>query len=93
VTKIVKEMINSLKPEGKAGRPPIVRHCPWCHAALNVTQMKQHRPQCARDHRDAPPQEPQGPTPDDLENQVLSVDPLERQRQIDQQEQDRVERS
>ena len=31
--------------------------------------------------------------PGDLENQELSSDPLERQRQLDQQEQDRIERS
>ncbi len=92
-------MIDSLKPRGKAGRPPVVRHCPFCHAALNVTQMKQHRPQCERDHRDAPPQEraeppmPARPTPGDLENQELSGDPLQRERQLDQQEQDRIERT
>ncbi|MGA3024289.1 MAG: hypothetical protein ABSF98_05925 [Bryobacteraceae bacterium] len=105
VTKIVKPIIDSLKPQGKAGRPPVVRHCPYCHAAMNVTAMKQHRPQCARDHRNAPPQErllppspplppmPPPPTPADLENQELSADPLQRERQLDQQEQDRIERT
>jgi hypothetical protein len=105
VTKIVKPMVDRLKPKGRAGRPPVVRHCPYCHTALNVTEMKQHRPQCARDHRNAPPQEqilppapaetpmPSPPTPDDLENQKLSSDPLKRERQLDQQEADRIERT
>jgi hypothetical protein len=91
-------MIDSLKPPGKVGRPAKVRHCPYCHTALNVTDMKQHRPQCARDHRNAPPQDaqppmPPPPTPDDLENQELSSDPRERVRQLDQQEADRIERT
>ncbi|MGA2184868.1 MAG: hypothetical protein ABSH47_17760 [Bryobacteraceae bacterium] len=94
MTKIVTPMVDSLKPQGKPGRPPVVRHCPYCHAALNVTEMKQHRPQCARDHRKAPPQQRvQPPTPGDLENQELSGDPLQRERQLDQQEQDRIERT
>jgi recombinational DNA repair protein (RecF pathway) len=81
-------MVDSLRPQAKLGRPPKVHHCPWCHAALNVTEMKRHRPQCARDHRNAPPQEPQ-----DLENQALSDSPLQRERQLDQQEQDRIQRT
>ena len=93
MTNIIKDMVDSMKPQTKAGRPAKVRHCPHCHAALNVTQMKRHRPQCERDHRNAPPQPPPGPTPDDLENQVLSDDPLQRQRQLDQREQDRIRRS
>jgi hypothetical protein len=36
---------------------------------------------------------PPPPTPDDLENQELSSDPLERERQLDQQEADRIERT
>ena len=98
MTKIVKPMIDSLKPQGKAGRRPIVRHCPHCHAALNVTQMKVHLPQCERDHKNALPQPPHQeppppPLPTDLENQELSRDPIERTRQLDQQEEDRIERT
>jgi len=103
VTEIIKPMVDSMKPQGKAGRPAKVKHCPYCHAALNVTQMKLHRPQCARDHRNVPPQAPvlpaappkvpMPPTPSDLENQELSRNPLERERQLDQQEQDRIERT
>ncbi|HWB95686.1 MAG TPA: hypothetical protein VG672_03265 [Bryobacteraceae bacterium] len=36
---------------------------------------------------------PPPPMPDDLENQILSSDPLERLRQLDQQEADRIERT
>ena len=91
-------MIDSLKPHGSPGRRPIVRHCPHCHAALNVTEMKAHLPRCERDHRNAPPQAPreQPPAPalpTDLENQDLSRNPIERTRQLDQQEQDRIERT
>jgi len=97
VTKIVKPMIDSLKPPVKKGRRPIVRHCPYCHAALNATQMRAHLPQCERDHGNAPPQarqqQPPAPLPGDLENQELSSDSLERTRQLDQEEQDRIERS
>lgn len=102
MTNIVKPMVDSLRPQGRVGRPPVVRHCPYCHVALNVTQMKRHRPQCERDHRNAPPQQrvqpptpplPPPPTPGDLENQVLSADPLQKERQLDQQEQDRIERT
>ena len=105
MTKIIQPMVDSLRPHGKPGRPPKVHHCPYCHAALNVTQMKQHRPQCERDHRSAPPQErilppappeppmPAPPTPDDLENQELSQNPLRREGQLDQQEADRIERT
>jgi hypothetical protein len=101
LTKIVQPIVDGLKPSGKAGRPPLVRHCPYCHTALNVTEMKRHRPQCARDHRSAPPQPrvqpqppvPPPPTPEDLENQVPAADPLQRERQLDQQEQDRIERT
>ena len=88
MTNIVKPIVDGLLPRARAGRPPKVHHCPYCQTAMNVTEMKRHRPQCARDHRNAPPQEQQ-----DLENQVLSDDPLQRQRQLDQQEQDRIERT
>ena len=98
MTKIIKPMIDSLKPQGRPGRRPLVRHCPHCHAALNVTQMKAHLPQCEREHRNAPPQPPHqepppAPLPADLENQELSRNSLERTRQLDQQEQDRIERT
>jgi hypothetical protein len=36
---------------------------------------------------------PPPPTPEDLENQVPAADPLQRERQLDQQEQDRIERT
>jgi len=86
LTKIVKPIIDSLQPRARAGRPPKVHTCPYCQIAMNVTEMKRHRPQCARDHHNAPPQ-------GDLENQILSDDPLQRQRQLDQQEQDRIQRT
>ena len=87
---VVKRIVDPLKPRAKAGRPPVVRNCPYCQVAMNATEMRQHMPQCQRDFKDAPPQDT---TQDDLENQILSDDPLERQRQLDQQEQDRIQRS
>ena len=95
---ITTKIIDPLKPAGKAGRPPIVRHCPYCHLAMSVTAMRKHRPACAREHVNAPPQPPREPAPEpslptDLQNQIPSEDPLERLRQIDEQEQERIERS
>jgi len=89
VSKIVKPIVDPLKPRGKAGRPPVVRPCPYCHVAMNATRMRKHMPQCERDRQTTP----QPPTPDDLEAQTLSKDPLQRQRQLDQREQDRIRRS
>ena len=89
MTKIVKPIVDSLKPGSKAGRPPVVRHCPYCQAAMNTTAMRKHMPQCEQDQQPAP----QPPTPDDLEAQILSDDPLQRRRQLDQREQDRIQRS
>jgi len=88
---ITSDILSGLGPQSKRGRPPIVRHCPYCHVALNVTEMRRHRPACARDYKRAQPQPKVVPT--DLENQELSSDPLERLRQIEQQEADRIERS
>ena len=83
-------MIDSLKTPGKAGRRPIVRHCPYCHTALSATKMRAHLPQCERAHQTAPPQ---AALPADLENQELSRNPLQRTRQLEEQEQDRIERT
>jgi hypothetical protein len=44
-------------------------------------------------HRNGNTPAPFAPMPEDLENQVLSPDPLERLRQLDQQEADRIERT
>lgn len=88
---VTDEMIREMQPRRGPGRPPIVTHCPFCHRAFNKTEMKKHRNACAHDHRNAPPQRPV--MPQDLENQQLSSDPLERLRQIDQREQDRMQRS
>ena len=84
-------MIDALNPRAVRGRPPIVRKCPFCQLSFSATDMRRHQPGCARDHKNAPPQE--RTMPDDLENQALSSNPLERLRQLDQQEQDRIERS
>ena len=93
-----KKLIDPLKPAGKPGRPPVVRHCPYCHQAMNVTAMRRHRPDCAREHLNAPPQPPRQAAPEptlptDIQNQIPSDDPLKRPRQADEREQERIQRS
>jgi len=91
LNKITEPILGGMKPQGRRGRPPIVRHCPYCHTALNVTEMRRHRPRCERAYDQAPPQPKAVPT--DLENQNLSSDPTEMLRQLDQREIDRIQRS
>jgi hypothetical protein len=86
---ITRELLDGLKPQALRGRPRVVKSCPYCQGSFSATDMRKHQPGCARNHKNAPPQE--RTMPDDLENQVLSSDPLERLRQLDQQEQDRIE--
>ena len=87
---ITSEILNELRPPARLGRPPVFRRCAHCQREFNATEMKRHQPACARDHQFSPAP----PTmPFDLENQALSSDPQERLRQLDQQQQDRIERS
>jgi len=86
---ITRELLDELKPRAMRGRPRVVKSCPYCQNSFSATEMRKHQPACARDYKNAPPQE--RTIPDDLENQELSSNPLERLRQLDQQEQDRIE--
>ncbi len=84
------QMLDLLKPKGKLGRPPVIRQCPHCKAPFNATAMRAHQSMCKAFYQQpAPP--PADPA--DLENQVLSSNPLERLRQLDEQEQDRIVRT
>ncbi len=85
-----KQMLDLLKPKGKLGRPPVMRQCPYCKLAFTATALRAHQPACKAIHMQPPPPPPD---PADLENQVLSSNPLERVRQLDQQEQDRIIRT
>ena len=86
----ISQMFAMLSPKGKMGRPPVMRPCPHCHIEFSATEMRAHQPACKMFYKQpAPP--PAVPT--DLENQVLSNDPLERLRQLDEQEQDRILRT
>lgn len=86
----IARMFDMLKPNARMGRPPVVRQCPHCHRSYNATDMRSHQPACKMMSSQAPPRPPLAT---DLENQVLSTDPLERVRQLDQQEADRIERT
>ncbi len=86
----ISQMFDMLKPKAKIGRPPVVRQCPHCKNSFNATEMRTHQGACKMIYQQAPPL-PALPT--DLENQILSNDPLERLRQLDQQEQDRILRT
>lgn len=103
--KIVQSIVNEMKPKARRGRKPTVRPCPYCQASFSLTDLHKHAPGCAVaadarypvipapdpagpvSHLDAPPLPP---LPTDLENQDLSPDPLERVRQLEQQEIDRI---
>lgn len=83
----ISQMFDMLKPKSKIGRPPVMRECPNCKIRFSATDMRAHQGSCKMIYTQAPPP-PAVPT--DLENQILSNDPLERLRQLDQQEQDRI---
>lgn len=103
--KIVQSIVNEMKPKARRGRKPTVRQCPYCQASFSLTDLHQHAPGCAA-ATDArypvvPAPDPAGPVthldppvlpplPTDLENQDLSSDPLERVRQLEQKEIDRI---
>ncbi len=86
----ISQMFDMLKPKGKIGRPPVMRQCPNCKIVFNATEMRTHQGNGKTIYQQAPPP-PAVPT--DLENQILSDDPLERLRQLDQQEHDRILRT
>ncbi|HZU24677.1 MAG TPA: C2HC-type zinc finger protein [Bryobacteraceae bacterium] len=88
---VTADILNEMRPGKRPGRPPIIKPCPFCSRAFNSTAMRKHQRECERQHRSAPPQ-PRA-LPVDLENQDLSSDPVERLRQLDQREQDRIQRS
>jgi len=88
--KITGGYVEELQPKARIGRPPVIRQCPHCHRSFNATEMRGHQPACKLIFQQAPPP---APLPEDLENQILSKDPLERERQLDQQEADRIERT
>ena len=103
--KIVQSIVNEMKPKVRRGRKPAIRQCPHCQASFSLTDLHKHAPGCAKNsgvrypaiptpetagpaiHLDTPPQPP---LPTDLENQELSPDPLERVRQLEQKEIDRI---
>ena len=85
-----KQMFELLKPKGKLGRPPVMRQCPYCKIEFTATALRPHLGACKTIHMQPPPPPPD---PMDLENQVLSSNPLERVRQLDQQEEDRILRT
>lgn len=97
---IIGPIIDAMKIKGRPGALPIVRHCPYCHAAMSVGDMAKHMPACKRDFRDVPPQEitldldppVPSPLPDDLDNQDPSMVPSQSLRQAEQREQERIQR-
>ena len=103
--KIVQSIVNELKPKARRGRKPTVRQCPYCQASFSLTDLHTHASGCAKDssarYPAIPAPDPAGPVthldppalpplPTDLENQELSSDPLERVRQLEQKEIDRI---
>ncbi len=85
-----KQMFELLKPKGKLGRPPVMRQCPYCKMTFTATALRPHQSACKTIHMQPPPPPPD---PMDLENQVLSSNPRERVRQLEQQEEDRILRT
>jgi hypothetical protein len=88
--KITGKYVSDLQSRLQAGRPSATRPCPRCKKPINAAEMTSHQRVCAPVY---PGQTPPAPDPSDLENQVLSDDPMERLRQLDQQEADRIERT
>ena len=103
--KLIQSIVNEMKPKARRGRTPTVRQCPYCQASFSLTNLHKHVAGCAKDSgarfpvvpgakSDAPVLHLDAPIlpalPTDLENQELSSDPLERVRQLEQREIDRI---